>query len=116
MEKSEQLQPYLTKMDALFKNLYEEFIKSVPLTRNDLPGYRGVYAFYENGKPIYVGRANNIRRRIQGHTRPSSGSESASFAFNLAKRDYTGNVEMAKTRKALMQIEELLEILCISEN
>jgi len=109
MEKLEQLKPYENGMDTLFKELYEEFCSSKFRTRSELPTYRGVYAFYEKGEPIYIGRANNIRKRIQWHTRESSGSESASFAFNLAKRDYAKS-EIAKTRKELMLIEEFLEI------
>ena len=42
----------------------QEFNNSVLVKRNQLPVYSGIYAFYENGKPIYVGRANNIRKRI----------------------------------------------------
>jgi len=48
-------------------------------------GKRGIYILYENGKPIYVGRSNNLKKRIQEHSRPSSGHNSASFAFILAK-------------------------------
>ena len=110
MEKLEQIRLYQTEMDSLFKDLYEEFSKSDLVKRNDLPTYRGIYAFYEKGKPIYVGRANNIRKRIQWHTRESSGSESASFAFNLAKKEYANESEITETRKELMQIEEFLEI------
>lgn len=110
MEKLEQIKPYEVKMDNLFKELYDEFNKSEFMNKSDLPNYRGVYVFYENRKPIYVGRANNIRKRIQWHTRASSGSESASFAFNLAKKDYGNKGEIKKTRKELMQIEEFIEI------
>jgi excinuclease UvrABC nuclease subunit len=87
MKKRDQLKPYEPKMDSLFNELFEEFKKAEFLKRDALPTYRGVYVFYEKGNPIYVGRANNIRKRIQWHTRESSGSESASFAFNLAKRE-----------------------------
>nr|WP_294789191.1 GIY-YIG nuclease family protein [uncultured Flavobacterium sp.] len=110
MEKIEEIVPYEKKMDSLFKELYEAIDKSDFIKRIDLPKYRGVYVFYDKGKPIYVGRANNIRNRIQWHTRASSGSESASFAFNLAKKDYSSKIEIKKTRKELMQIEEFIEI------
>lgn len=47
---------------------------------------RGVYVFYENTKPkpVYVGRSNKMRERIQQHGRNSSKHNSASFAFLLA--------------------------------
>ena len=46
---------------------------------------KGVYVFYENLKPIYVGRSQSIPKRILAHSRPSSGHNSATFAFLLAK-------------------------------
>lgn len=110
MEKLEMVQPYIAGMDYLFGDLYQKFTQSVLVKRDQLPAYAGIYVFYENGLPIYVGRANNIRKRIQWHTRASSGSESASFAFNLAKMEYGTKNEINKRRKELMQIEEFLEI------
>jgi predicted GIY-YIG superfamily endonuclease len=110
MEKLEQLESYQAGMDSLFKELFEEFMQSEFVKRDNLPSYRGIYVFYENGAAIYVGRANNIRRRIQWHTNESSGSESASFAFNLAKREYANETEINKKRKELMEIDEFIEI------
>jgi predicted GIY-YIG superfamily endonuclease len=110
MEKLEQLKSYETKMDSLFNELFEEFKKAEFVKRDDLPLFRGIYVFYENRNPIYVGRTNNIRKRIQSHTRESSGSDSASFAFNLAKREYANETEINKKRKELMQIDDFLEI------
>ncbi|MBK6836520.1 MAG: GIY-YIG nuclease family protein [Bacteroidetes bacterium] len=98
-------------MDILFKDLLNEFEKSSTIKREELPKYRGIYVFYENDRPIYVGRANNIRSRIQWHTRKSSGSESASFAFNLAKMEFENNDETTKRKRAdLMAISEFREI------
>jgi len=110
VEKLKQLRPYQAEMDSLFKELYDEFMKSDFVRRDKLPSCRGIYAFYENRNPIYVGRANNIRKRIQWHTRESSGSESASFAFNLAKREYANEVKINHKRKELMQIDRFVEI------
>ena len=47
---------------------------------------RGVYVFYENGKPIYVGRSNNMSRRIREHGAESSARYSATFAFKLLRK------------------------------
>lgn len=47
---------------------------------------KGIYVFYENGLPIYVGRTDRMKQRIQEHGRPSSDHNSAPFAFNLAKK------------------------------
>jgi hypothetical protein len=110
MEKLEQLEPYQIAMDSLFQELYIKFEMSDYVKRNELPTYRGIYVFYEKGEPVYVGRSNNIRKRIHCHTRESSGSESASFAFNLAKMEYANKDKLIKRRKQLMQIEEFIEI------
>jgi len=67
MDKLEQVKPYETEMDLLFKELYEDFNKSDFIKRTELPRYRGVYAFYEKEDPIYVGRANNIRNRSMAY-------------------------------------------------
>ncbi len=47
--------------------------------------HRGIYVFYENGEPIYVGRSNNMRRRIREHGANSSDRHSATFAFKLLR-------------------------------
>ena len=47
----------------------------------------GVYVFYEKGKPIYVGRSNNLRGRIREHGAASSDRYSATFAFKLLRRE-----------------------------
>ena len=56
-------------------------------TLRDLP-MKGVYVFYENGEPVYVGRVGQnskqtMRDRIGQHTRQSSGHNTATFAFKL---------------------------------
>ena len=45
---------------------------------------KGIYVFYESGKPFYVGRSDRMRSRILEHGRPSSRHNSATFAFLLA--------------------------------
>ena len=52
-----------------------------------LPTDKGIYVFYEGEMPMYVGRSDRLRNRLHEHGRPSSDSNSASFAFNIAKRE-----------------------------
>ena len=47
---------------------------------------KGIYVFYEDGNPLYVGRTNRMKDRIREHGRQSSTHNSAPFAFNLAKK------------------------------
>ena len=81
-------------------------LESQPLlTRDNLASIpkQGVYVFYQNNKPVYVGRSNNLKRRIQQHGRPSSRHNSASLAFNIAKVMMERNEKIPKfiTRKEL---------------
>ena len=46
----------------------------------------GIYLFSEGEQHLYVGRTNTIRKRLQNHCRPSSGHNSATFAFRLARQ------------------------------
>lgn len=75
------------KMHALMKTLLEAPL----LSRDNLDPIplNGLYVFYENDKPIYVGISgrNRMKKRIMGHGRKSGGQNSATFAFNIAKKD-----------------------------
>ena len=66
---------------------YDDLIRSSPLTWNTVPKKyehgSGIYLFFENDKPLYVGRTNNLKRRLRNHTRPSHNM--ATFAFLLAR-------------------------------
>ncbi len=50
----------------------------------------GVYLFSEAGRPLYVGRAKTLRKRLQNHTHNSHNQ--ATFAFLLARHE-TGNLK-----------------------
>ena len=78
-----QFQEHLSRLPVYLSRLLE----SPFLTSSDLASVpkRGIYVFYEDGTPIYVGRSNTMRIRLQSHGRASSGHESATFAFLLAK-------------------------------
>ena len=56
----------------------------------------GIYLFSEGDQHLYVGRTNTIRKRLQNHCRPSSGHNSATFAFRLA-RQLTGQTNATYT-------------------
>lgn len=68
--------------------LFERLVTSSIIPWNDLGKIprKGIYVFYENGYPIYVGRTNRMKERIKEHGRRSSTQNSAPFAFNLAKK------------------------------
>jgi predicted GIY-YIG superfamily endonuclease len=66
---------------------------------------KGIYVFYENEKPVYVGRSNNIKARIQHHCRPSSGHGSATFAFILAREDADKLGINTKIERKILEVE-----------
>ena len=109
-----------------FPDLLIELENSQAYERHQIPRTlnRGIYVFYENGMPIYVGRSGRTGRfktRIQEHSRRSSGHNTATFAFLIAKENYqqknpgsiisreklaeTHEFVVAKERIAKMQIK-----------
>jgi predicted GIY-YIG superfamily endonuclease len=89
-------------IDSLEKS-FQKLIEMPPISVANLPinmPISGVYLFTENGKPLYVGRSNTIRKRLQNHCRPSSSSNSAAFAFKLTRK-ITDQITTKITRAAL---------------
>ncbi len=95
---------------------FEALINSDPFTlkalHKDLPS-AGIYLFSEDGHNLYVGRSNNIRRRIKLHCRPSSQHNQATFAFKVT-REITGNLKATYksgigSRAALVKEPEFLQ-------
>jgi hypothetical protein len=83
-------------MDPKFKEAvdqlhgkYERLVSMMPVKTASLPNdmpLRGVYLFSIDEKPLYVGRSNNMRRRLLGHGGAGSKEETAAFAFKLARK------------------------------
>jgi hypothetical protein len=79
----------------------ERLIAMKPVSASTLPQgipERGIYLFSDGGRHLYVGRSNNIRRRIALHCRASSQHNQATFAFRMARRQ-TGRTDAAYTTK-----------------
>jgi len=81
----------ILQVDTQLHELMNNLNASPLLTRDYLDNIpsNGLYAFYEDNNPIYVGISgqNRMKLRIQEHGRPSSNSNTAPFAFNIAKKD-----------------------------
>lgn len=55
----------------------------------NLPKYPGIYIFYLEGKPFYVGRSNCIRTRLlRQHLSPKNENASSSFRLHLLRGKY----------------------------
>ena len=86
-------------MPTLLKQLTSQPLR--PWNDRGILPHKGVYVFYEDGKPMYVGRTKSMSRRLQQHGNPSSGHNSATFAFNIAKREAIKkemNVQMTRNQ------------------
>jgi hypothetical protein len=77
-------QPYVENLESKFRELEA----MTPVTVASLPKSMpksGVYAFWENGQPLYVGRSNGLKDRLRYHC--SKSADDAPFAFRLAREE-----------------------------
>jgi hypothetical protein len=79
-------------LQASIKYCVTTLPKNIPST--------GIYLFSENDLPLYVGRTNNLRKRLQYHTRTNHNQ--ATFAFLLASHQ-TGNIKASYQAKGSRQ-------------
>lgn len=73
-----------------------------------LKGLKGVYIFFENDVPVYVGKTDNLARRLSEHARTGSKNNDANFAFKIAKLEWLeqNKLEAKITRKFLEELPE----------
>lgn len=87
---------------------YQRLVAMVPVQVTKLPHNMpaaGVYLLSERSVPLYVGRSNRMRARLQEHCRPSSGHNAAPFAFRLA-REASGRIKASYAREgSRLQLE-----------
>jgi hypothetical protein len=95
---------------------FQILLKMTPVKVNFLPPIMpksGIYLLSEGSNHLYAGRGNNLRIRLQQHSRPSSGHNSAPFAFRLA-REATGKIQASYTpdgsRKHLEDLPEFKKV------
>ena len=89
---------YIEKLPAILKMLLD----MDPVIPSQLPKEmptKGIYLFSDKGKYLYVGRSNNIRRRINHHCRLYTPNNQATFAFRMARERTT--FKTVGTRKAI---------------
>lgn len=77
-----------------------------------IPITGGIYVFYEQNCPIYVGRTRNLRRRLWQHSHPNSSHYSASFAFLMARKKAALPNEPKMTRQETANHLDSLFSLC----
>lgn len=69
--------------------MQEELVNSSQIYRDNLERIpkSGIYVFYDNGTPMFVGRTNSMKDRIMTQGRPGSNHNAAPFAFLMARKD-----------------------------
>lgn len=105
----------ISKIDEEMHKLLKKLNDAPLLSREQLDKTpdNGLYAFFENGQPIYVGISgkNRMKKRIMGHGRKSGGHNSATFAFNIAKKDAGRlGINIKEKRSVLEEKPEFAEI------
>ena len=113
------------------KDKFSEYIQRMPILLNELKGEpllnrnelkdipkSGMYVFYREGRPLYVGRSNRLKERIQEHGRPSSDHYSATLAFSMAKEMMGRNEQIPKfiTRKELEEAPGFDQVFFLARN
>ena len=79
-------QEFIESLEPTFQKLMKMTPVSVATLPREMP-QAGVYLFSEDDVHLYVGRTNTMKQRLQSHCRPSSGHNSATFAFRLARQE-----------------------------
>jgi len=75
---------------------FEQLIAASPYTKGAVLPKQGVYLFCKNGKALYVGRSNNIRRRYGQHTQLGASPNQAAFAMLIARKKARTPVDYSK--------------------
>jgi len=93
------------KLLKLLPEHLESLIKGKLYLRVDLPAdwkdKTGIYIFYENEKPIYVGRGRNLRNRIMQHSRPSVQDSPLAYKLTAEELNHTTSYVAGKGRASL---------------
>lgn len=88
---------------------FESLIAAAPYSGNAQLPTQGVYLFCEDGKPLYVGRSNNIPQRRRNHTQLNSATNQAALAALIARKETNRRVDYRKgARERLLADEEFM--------
>ena len=91
------------------RNLRAELLRNanIKVIENSKPKTGpGIYVLYDNGKAMYAGRTNHLPERLLEHGN-KGGSETATFAFLLARQEYLKrHPDNGLTRSELTKLTE----------
>jgi GIY-YIG catalytic domain len=95
----------IAQMPVLLEKLNKQPIfkkDEITMQTTSIP-IKGIYVLFDDGKPIYVGRSNKIKQRLNQHANQGSDRYSATFAFRLAIKDYEN--KYSKSTKGIPRID-----------
>jgi hypothetical protein len=107
VDQQEGLERFRTEVEGRLPGLVEELVACAPHRRgvDQAPTAPGIYLYSEDDQQMYVGRTRDLSRRWADHTRPSSGINSASFAFNIAKKAAAAHGEDVAIARSRLAVE-----------
>ena len=121
MDGRKELLDYIKKAKTFLKKLEEEITKpsqtvkevaglgiGLATTKNILKiesDFKGIYIFFENKKPMYVGISKKVISRLQSHVKSKS-HYSGSLAYKIAKEQ----IDIDKTRDMAMKDPKFIKV------
>src|SRR5215208_4441451 len=97
--------PTWSQLDAVPRHLAQR------LTKQDVPALPGVYAWYRDGTPIYVGKADSLVRRVWAqHLGGSKSVRSSAFRRNVAEHLGIASANAIYTGRYRLSEEELATV------
>jgi hypothetical protein len=81
------------------------------LMRDSVPAEPGVYAWYRDGKRMYVGKADSLRARVFGnHLGQSKAPTGSAFRRNVAEHLGFGSSAAIKKREVELTVDQLAAV------
>lgn len=81
------------------------------LAASDVPRRPGVYAWYRQGRPVYVGKADNLHGRAWGdHMGTGASMGSSAFRRNVAERLGFGSSADIKEKRVRLSPDQLADV------
>lgn len=107
--KQQRLAPQFHKSISVMHDRLEKLLSTKPFTMIDKPRgldkVKAVYLFSDQDCPFYVGRTQNLGRRLSQHCSKGSTHNQSSVAFKLACRDL--GIERQKYKKGSAPVDIL---------
>lgn len=96
-------------ISAKDKLLKEKIINKEWFTEENKTDFKGIYVFYHNDEPFYVGISQTLLNRIDGHVKGNDHhSNTLAYKIALVKYEYSNNKKYTEERKDLSFKNDIL--------